>query len=295
MDRSTTTEGISYISCGPLDAKVTLICIHGWACRAIDFSYLFNEFLLDAIPFRAIAIDLPGHGQSSKEHYPTPSLSAFAGAVLKLIDELSLSNVVLLGHSMGMRLALETWQQAQAAGIANIKALCFLDGSHYKLRKSLFAFDPGNSRSKSLSPEQKAEQMCEAFRRMFSIKTPTDFQEKAVAHVKSIDLAYNEEMRKSFIMYDYKYLDEAMTSVGKAGIPALSLQATSVDEQNHRRPLEKGEWSPFMDHIKQHIPQAQQVVVEDSMHFPHVDQPAIVARKLEDFIERLSVVDKGES
>jgi pimeloyl-ACP methyl ester carboxylesterase len=196
---------------------------------------------------------------------------------------------------MGMRLTLETWQQAQTSGQSNIKALCFLDGSHYKLRKSLFAFDPGDSRSKSLSPEDKAEQMGEAFRRMFSIKTPIDFQQEAVAHVKFIDLAYNEKMRKSFIMYDYKHLDEAMTSVGKAGIPALSLQATNVDEQNHRRSLEKGEWSPFMEHIKQHIPQVQQIVVEDSMHFPHVDQPAVVADILKDFIERRSAINNDKS
>jgi pimeloyl-ACP methyl ester carboxylesterase len=207
--------------------------------------------------------------------------------VLDVINELSLSNIVLAGHSMGVRMILETWQQAIAAGKPTVKGLCFIDGSHYKFRKSLFAFDHGDPRSKTLTNEQKATGMAYAFKRMFSDNTPADFQEATLAHVRSMDMQYNEAMRKSFITYDYERMDDVLTAVGEAGNPVLSFQATNVDEQNQRRRLEPGERSQWMDFLQEKVPQIQQVVVDDAMHFPHVDQPAIVAERIRDFVESM--------
>ncbi|KAK3058020.1 hypothetical protein LTR09_001097 [Extremus antarcticus] len=245
------------------------------------------DLLKDDLDFRAIAIDLPGHGTSSTKHYPTAGVGSFARAVLDLIDELSLPNVVLLGHSMGVRVIVETWRQAISAGKPKLRGLCFLDGSHYKFRKSLFAFDSADARSASLSDEQKHEKMAEAFDRMLSPGTPSEFRQSALEHVKSIDLQYSEAMRSSFIQYDYDTMDDVLEKVGNTGVPVLSLQATGVDAQNQRAMLKEGQDSRWMQHVRKLVPEARTMIVKESGHFPHVDQPGVVANKLREFVQTL--------
>jgi pimeloyl-ACP methyl ester carboxylesterase len=54
---------------------------------------------------RVVAIDLPGYGKSSKANYDY-SMRFFARVVERVIDELQLQRVVLVGHSMGGQIAL---------------------------------------------------------------------------------------------------------------------------------------------------------------------------------------------
>lgn len=55
--------------------------------------------------FRCIAIDLPGYGKSSRMGYSF-SMSFFAEQIKSFIDQLSLKNVTLVGHSMGGQVGL---------------------------------------------------------------------------------------------------------------------------------------------------------------------------------------------
>lgn len=286
----TTQEGIAYIACGPQGSQLGVVFIHGWACRASNFTYLFTELFKTNLNFHAIAVDLPGHGQSSTKSYPKPRMRAFADAVLAVVNELDISNIVLVGHSMGLRVILEAWSQAQSVGRPQVEGLVFLDGSHYKFRTSLFAFDSGNARSKALTQEEKAEKMAEAFKRMFSTRTPADFQESTLAHVRNLNPYFNVDMRQSHVSYDYERMDDVLEDIGKAGTPVLSLQATNVDEQNQRVSLRPRERSRWMEFVQEMIPQARQSVIEESMHFVMVDQPAEVAKKLIEFVNGLEGV-----
>ncbi|MEO1262151.1 MAG: alpha/beta fold hydrolase [Bacteroidota bacterium] len=57
--------------------------------------------------FRCLAIDLPGYGNSSQGKYPF-DMSFFAGVVRDFIAALGLRKVVLVGHSMGGQIAMQT-------------------------------------------------------------------------------------------------------------------------------------------------------------------------------------------
>jgi pimeloyl-ACP methyl ester carboxylesterase len=81
-----------------------LVCIHGLGGTKISMLPLVTA-LSDR--HRVIAIDLPGFGESVKpvrNRYDAPE---FATAVLGVLDALGLSQVDLLGHSLGGRIALE--------------------------------------------------------------------------------------------------------------------------------------------------------------------------------------------
>ncbi|KXL44270.1 MAG: hypothetical protein FE78DRAFT_71877 [Acidomyces sp. 'richmondensis'] len=281
VQRRTSSTGLSYLECGSTDLPVGLVCIPGWGCRADDYQYVLDQISKHSPPLcHAISVDLPGYGQSPTTVCPDPSISAFATAVLSLCIEINLRSVVLAGHSMGCRVALDISVQAIHDGKLAIKGLVFLDGSHYKFRPSLFAFDDNDVRSKKMTDEEKLEKRCEAFRRMFSARTPLEFQTSALAHIEGLDKKYDALVRKSHLDYDFERMDEDLDTFGRSGTPFMNLQSTDVDPQNQRVPLKQGQKNQWMHFIQQKVSQARQYVIEDSSHFPHVDQSEAVVEKL---------------
>ena len=86
---------ISYIDVGKGDH--TILLVHGLASNAGFWRYNIPELSKNN---RVIAVDLPGYGKSQKDAYPY-KMSFYADQLKKLIDELKISKVVYVGHSMG--------------------------------------------------------------------------------------------------------------------------------------------------------------------------------------------------
>jgi pimeloyl-ACP methyl ester carboxylesterase len=83
-----------------------LLAFHGWGNSLYAFRFLFAP--LAAAGYRFLAVDLKGHGLSSKpteaREYTLESLSNHA---LHVADALGLSRFDILAHSMGARVAVE--------------------------------------------------------------------------------------------------------------------------------------------------------------------------------------------
>ncbi len=95
---------IAYTDIGSADNKETLLFIHGLS------SYI--PAWLKLIPllkdhFRCIAIDLPGYGKSS-EGVHSGGMDLYADVISRFIQKLNLTNVSLVGHSMGGHISLST-------------------------------------------------------------------------------------------------------------------------------------------------------------------------------------------
>ena len=75
----------------------TLVFVHGWACNRGHWKAQVEEFGADHL---VVAVDLGGHGESGKdrERWTIESLARDLSAVLVQLD---LSDVLLVGHSMG--------------------------------------------------------------------------------------------------------------------------------------------------------------------------------------------------
>jgi pimeloyl-ACP methyl ester carboxylesterase len=80
-----------------------VVLLHGLGATKISWLPLLAPL---AERFRVIAPDLPGHGESAKPRAPyTPAF--YAGAVRRLLDAVGTDAALLVGNSMGGRIALE--------------------------------------------------------------------------------------------------------------------------------------------------------------------------------------------
>ena len=83
---------------------ITLVFVHGNSSSAEAFKKQLEDELFN--DFRLIALDLPGHGFSNS--YESYSLDFFAKIVSQFINELNLKNVVLIAHSLGGHIAIQS-------------------------------------------------------------------------------------------------------------------------------------------------------------------------------------------
>lgn len=91
---------VAYVDEGKGDT--TLLFVHGLAVSSN--SWRLNIDVLKH-QYRCIAIDLPGNGYSDGGNYPY-GISFYANCVYDFIQQLNLTNVVPVGHSMGGQIIL---------------------------------------------------------------------------------------------------------------------------------------------------------------------------------------------
>ncbi|MEL6191711.1 MAG: alpha/beta hydrolase [Bacteroidota bacterium] len=95
-------QGMIHVNqCGQGDT--TLLFVHGWG---IDAEYWAEQEAFFCPDYRVVSMDMMGFGKSGKER-EAYSIEAYAADVNTIIDKLALSNVILIGHSMGGDVVLE--------------------------------------------------------------------------------------------------------------------------------------------------------------------------------------------
>ncbi|GAB3221264.1 alpha/beta fold hydrolase [Spirosoma arcticum] len=88
----------------PVDPEaVTLLFVHG---SYIDQTYWAEQVSYFSPSYQVVTLDLPGQGQSGRNRTDW-SIEGYGDDVVALIKQLSLTRVVLIGHSMGGAVALE--------------------------------------------------------------------------------------------------------------------------------------------------------------------------------------------
>ncbi len=103
--------------CGPRDAPLAVLCLHGLTRNGRDFEAVVNRL---SSGYRVITADQRGRGQSQWD--PDPAnyrLSVYVKDMTCLLDRLQLARVVLIGTSMGglISMTLAASQPARIQGI----------------------------------------------------------------------------------------------------------------------------------------------------------------------------------
>lgn len=97
---------LAYLKVG--NAPKVLIFLHGFGSNAEVWSPSL-QYLREH--YTCFALDLPGHGLSSKEDYPY-SIPFYAETVQEWLEALKIQPYALIGHSMGGQTALKLVQQS---------------------------------------------------------------------------------------------------------------------------------------------------------------------------------------
>lgn len=93
---------VHYQEAGPMDGPAVIL-VHGFASSTLVWSKVFLEFA--ASGFRVIAPDLLGYGYSAKPRDFDYTIGAQARMLDKLLDQLELAKVTLVGSSYGGAIA----------------------------------------------------------------------------------------------------------------------------------------------------------------------------------------------
>ncbi|KAL1842344.1 hypothetical protein VTJ49DRAFT_5512 [Mycothermus thermophilus] len=104
-----TTDNIhlNYTQSGPLHGR-NIVFIPGWRQTASEWQKQATYFSQSG--FRVTTYDMRGHGDSDKPSFGY-RLSRFAADLNDLLDQLKLTDVAIVGHSMGCSVAWAWWDQ----------------------------------------------------------------------------------------------------------------------------------------------------------------------------------------
>lgn len=83
--------------------RPALVFVHCWSC---DRHLWDGEVAFFAPRYRVVTLDLAGHGDSGRDRKAW-TIPAFAGDVRRVVENLGLERVVLIGHSMGGDVVVE--------------------------------------------------------------------------------------------------------------------------------------------------------------------------------------------
>jgi pimeloyl-ACP methyl ester carboxylesterase len=285
-----TSTGLSYLasSTAPTYLRKLYILVHGWACTASDYAPLLSALSAperEELGALHIALDLPSHGYSPQSLCPDPAVVDFAALINKIRYELSSSSsrgveTVLVGHSMGCRIALEAFAQEPT----NVTGMVLLDGSWY-----------GPSPKYESYPKTKEEQlplMLKTLAGMFGPLTPEAFKDQKYQQIREIDLEYENRLSEDYVRWDGERMEDVLRMVGMGDKDAtrqtriLIVQSTEGHGAK-RKSLKVGEEGPWMRLVKNTVGERYQaVVVEGCGHWPHVDKVEEVADAIVRFGER---------
>ena len=250
-----------------------LVFVHGYACTHEDW-----HFQIDAFGQRCcvVACDLRGHGASEGEA-PHCTIETFAADVHALLTALSLPPAVLIGHSMGCRVVLQTYLEAPS----RVAGLVLVDGSR------LASGDPASAEATAQAFIQATgyRAAIEAlFAGMFLETSDATLKERILQRALAFPEAVGSQLFPRLVGWDAHML---ATALARITVPLLVLQSTYVNREHVRVPLRPGETTPWLEMVRQSVPTAQIEIISGVGHFPMLEAPEAVNRAIAAFLATL--------
>jgi pimeloyl-ACP methyl ester carboxylesterase len=228
--KTSPSTGLSYLSSTPRDGAVRklYIFIHGWGCTSLDYLPLVDALATTDSTSTYIAPDLPGHGESLTSLCPRPTVFDFAALLNNLCYEvctaqkapaqggevteelaeklsgtsslpasdLTLPHAseierVVVGHSMGCRIALEVFSHKPE----NVSQVILLDGSwHGHSKKTL--------KPAEMTMDEERRVILKSLETMFGPNTPDQFKRRVTQQFQEIDLVYAIDLSRDYLAWE---------------------------------------------------------------------------------------------
>jgi len=247
-----------------------IVFVHGFACSHADWA---SQMAALSARHRTVAVDLRGHGASPGVAAEC-SIERYGADVAEIMRSLDLSPSVLIGHSMGCRVVTEAALQApeRTAGVI------LLDGSQFapEMEAAL--------RTRFAIPGGYEAMVREWFEGMFTAKSDPSQAASVVARAALLPRAIGETILLDLQRYDVVTFTEALA---RLRVPVMAVQATYSNARRERQSLAAGQTTPFLDMLHGYVASLRVAVIEETGHFPQLDEPARTNALIEGFVASL--------
>jgi pimeloyl-ACP methyl ester carboxylesterase len=236
--------------------RTPLVFIHGFGCDHTDWAAQVADL---APSHPTVAVDLRGHGSSPGDAADC-SIERYGADVAAVMRALALPPAVLVGHSLGCRVAAEAALQAPE----HTAAVVLVDGSQFAA-----AMGPA-LRAAFAQPDGYARMTETMFRDMFGPGADPAMVARVVARAGRLPRLVGEKMMLDLQRYDVTRWTAAL---GCLRVPVLAIQSTWTNDRRERQPLRPGQTTPYLDMLRSAVPGARIEIVPDTGHFPQLEQP----------------------
>lgn len=255
---------------GDLGSGIPFLLVHGIGSTADAWTPVVD--ILAEHGYCCIAVDLPGHGRSSKESGDY-SLGALASTLRDLLASLEVPRCILVGYSLGGGIALQFSYQypERLAALALVSSGGLGQETSAVLRWTAL---PGSGLVMALAFNRATLAVLAAAGHTFARlgrRIPAPFAPSTVDRLREIA---DPEHRNAFLAILRAVVDQTGQRVSAlARLPLLAGTPTLIlwGERDHVLPVSHG--------LRAHslLPHSRYVVFSEAGHEPHVDEPARTA------------------
>ena len=234
-----------------------LVFVHGFACSRTDW-----RAQVDSLAPRTTVVewDLPGHG-STPGTTADCTIEAYGAGLARALRELESEPAVLVGHSMGCRVALEA-NRCQPDAVAG---LVLVDGSRIAQGDPLAA---RRAMAGELAGDGYRRFVREFFGSMFFPSSDPALATAICDRAMRLPAEVGRALMTDLAGWDAGEVEAALDAVD---VPVLVIQSTTMDSALRRVPLDPGRNSPWLDLIRAHVSDATVAVLPGPGHFPQIE------------------------
>jgi pimeloyl-ACP methyl ester carboxylesterase len=231
-----------------------IVFVHGFGCSHTDWDAQVAHL---SPRHQTVAVDLRGHGDSPGSAAKC-SIERYGADVGEVMRALVLPPAVLVGHSMGCRVAIEAALQAPT----HTAAVILVDGSQFAAAMEAVLqqrFDLPNGYGTLVNS---------LFEEMFTGRSDKSVAASIIERAARLPRPVGEKMLADMQRYDVIRLASSLASLR---VPVMALQSTYSNEKRERRTMQQGQTTPYLDMIRANVPSVRVEIIADAGHFPQLD------------------------
>jgi pimeloyl-ACP methyl ester carboxylesterase len=252
------------------NGRPPVVFVHGFACAHSDWDAQVAHL---SPRHQTVAVDLRGHGASPGEAAEC-SIERYGADVAEVMRALELPPAVLVGHSMGCRVVIETALQAPAL----TSGLILVDGSQFAA-----AMEPVLMQ-RFAEPDGYETHTNALFNDMFTARSDPAVAASVIKRAFALPRPIGVKMMTDLLRYDVGRLTGSLSCVR---VPVMAIQTTFSNEKRERTTMRKGQTTPYLDMLRTTVPSARVEIVENTGHFPQLDESAQTNALIDSFLASL--------
>jgi pimeloyl-ACP methyl ester carboxylesterase len=249
----------------------TLLFVHGFNCALEDWA---PQVAYLSPKFKCVVMDLPGHGGSPLAGRRT--MAALTTAINEVKRQTASGKVVLVGHSLGVRLVMDAYLQSPE----DVEGLILVDGRFYDGQPE----EISKRLSDLIDEAGFAAFMQRSFARMFVESSASEVIAHVLQRAARIDPEFGREIFLESILWDST---RGRATLKRIEVPVLLLQSTDVDADRRMTSLQENSQTQYMQLVAELVRESTVKAVAGAGHFTMLDAADTVNREIEKFVVQI--------